>query len=1037
MYLDLPDQHSVLLTCRALFKKTVPTLYRSPFRAIMTFDDWKSLGAPSSSPHLPHPFRNDSNTSTNRDNNISNTKLSGNMIINNTNANVNQRKTGGTVDDPGCGNGTCTIDNGNVQSTGRLNSTSSSSVSSSSTGSTAASSASVSATTSKTTISTAAAVAALSSATKAVLHVTSALQGRHLATSQAQQQQEKNTRQQKQQKPKRPSSLQRRSYSDYHKNISNDSTTHTSNGKNSSSKVASVSQVNLRARGNSSGSSHASFSYSSGYNNGHDSSSSNNNISNGKGDYHQHYYPNNHHTIHTFLNNNTKIANAAPAAFTQSYAAPISPELQQLRLCKMTRLLQLLIACTSVQARLPALRYPGYGQQWIRPPCKIDYLKYFSDYQGAGEMMIQCFHLLFADLIPAQSDDSDYDSSNGGGNNNRGGHDEEERKNQGGYGSSNSSSSSSSSKHTRNQEAYMVLFQILREFMSHNAEQIQTLSVSAVYTIEHATALVPQLASVTRLEITDLEKTSQDVRVDLVVDFIKSHRMLFGPILKDIVLVEKHALGSIVPGTLSASTFMAIPSLSSTSSSPALASTFASIATTISAPSSPSSPISPASSLGSVFTAYSAAVRIPTSVNSNLGQNNNTLAIIDAFKGLEKIDATGWANCILYLDHILPAPITTGSPPNRSILAAAAPGAPMVTTGAVTTASTSTATSLKRLWLSYYFPASESVDSKVARLGDILTRCRSLTEVRLPIRRGDVFAWATQEKKTALICAPILKSSTAKHLPPMKRIHIQGPSLELMDCLHDASFAFQDTLEDLEASSRLRIWQPTTLEWDWTMKRLRRLKLEGEICLYFCLESLVRCPALEELELVLTPKTGSRAVARQDVRGSTGYLQQHRQQQYQHQHQHQHQHRYLVWPGTNSHHGGDRAEGEVEGGGAGHFWAQQDPGKNLLLFIRSREMYRISSLPHLKSLALVGPFQVPDLALRHIANKCKRLQDLTLDQTVGITIGGLLLAVEDMRRLENLDLSLDVVDLKLVTVAARQKLHHLKSISLTSLRHEE
>ncbi|KAG0266918.1 hypothetical protein BG011_000057 [Mortierella polycephala] len=458
-------------------------------------------------------------------------------------------------------------------------------------------------------------------------------------------------------------------------------------------------------------------------------------------------------------------------------------------------------------------------------------------------------------------------------------------------------------------EAFKVLYQIQKEFMTHNAPQIRTLSLSAVHTVDHATTLVPQLAMVTRLELTDLGDAS--FQAEPLVDFIKSHRMLFGPVLKEIILVEKQP--------------------SATSTTPF----------TFPAPASPT--MIP-------FAGY----------NARITSASNVAAVIEAFRNPECIDATAWTNCILYLDRL----------------------------------STS---QLKKLWLSYAFPPFEAADGKVARLAEFLERCRRLEQIRVPIRRSDVFAWAAREKKTSLICTPILAGSKSKRLPYMRTVHIQGPTLELMDCVQDVAFAFRDTLEDLEACSRLRVWQPSTLEWQWAMPRLTRLRLEGEISLYFCLDSLKWCSALEELSLA-TIATEDRKLHPQQQLNQRLLFQ-------------QHPHLTLT-----AFHG-------------------SDPGLNLLIYIRSQELHSIANLKRLRVLNICGPWQIQDTALRRIAERCRRLKVLHLDQTVGTTIGGILLAVENMKRLERLTLRLDIVDLVLVRVAIR-KLTSLSSLQLTSLYKE-
>ncbi|KAF9927177.1 hypothetical protein BGZ65_006912 [Modicella reniformis] len=598
--------------------------------------------------------------------------------------------------------------------------------------------------------------------------------------------------------------------------------------------------------------------------------------------------------------------------------------LEQVKLNRITRLLQLLIACTSVQARLPALRYPGYGQQWIRAPCRVDYLQHYIDQQQGGEIMIQCFHLLFADLIQCRSDDETQ-----------------------GLGSGIIPIA------PPDKEAYRVLYQIQREFMTHCALRIRTLSFSVAQTVEHAISLVPQLVAVTRLELTDLEAIAESRSttdaVEKVLDFVKSHRMLFGPILKDLSLAGQptgnYKLLTVPNSPMS-------PTMTGLTTPPT------------SVPSSPTTPFGPWSS--SPF-ADSYTTRVPSITNKN--HQNNILAIIEAIKDPERIDALGWTSAILYLDRIPP-------------------------------------TELKSLWLSFAFPPSESVDSKAARLSEYLDRCRKLEELRAPIRRPDVFGWAAHEKKSSLICAPILAGSKTKRLPNLRRIHLQGPSHELMDCLLDAAFAFQDTLQDLEACSRLPVWQPTILDWEWYMPQLTRLRLEGQISMHFSLDALQRCPVLEELSL------------------STFATEDSNDQRPEHLIQNPHQHHYNHLPHQYQHHQPQY-----------HYHQIPDPAAGLLMYIRSQEMHRIGSCTRLKTLRLAGPWPIPDIALRRVADRCKRLRELALDRTLRTTTGGVLLAVENMHKLERLDLRMDVEDLHLVRVVAR-KLPSLSHVRVTSLRRE-
>jgi len=619
----------------------------------------------------------------------------------------------------------------------------------------------------------------------------------------------------------------------------------------------------------------------------------------------------------------------------------------------MAHLLQLLIACASkLQARLPALRYPGYGQHWIRPPCKVDYLQHFVDHQKI-HVAIQCFALLFADLIRCPNTDADgqpmYPFP------------------------------------APDKEAYKVLYQIQKAFIVHAASQISTLSLSAPNTVEHARDSVANLSKMTRLELRDLD---QEFRVDLILDFIQSHRFLNGPILKGITLVESKGAP---PGSETNAATKAPLSLTSPFMTSGNSGTVTTSAATITGGNGGGSG-SVSGSKSTPNMVVSKAMPTPFAAYTRpLAMHDHILSVLDAIKDLEQFDATAWPSCILYIDRL---PLAR----------------------------------LQSLWLSFHFPASESAESPAARLAESLERCRQLQQLRVPIRRADVFRWAALEKKTAQICAPILAGPRTKRLPKMRRIHLQGPTLDLMDCVQDAAFAFQDTLEDLEVHSRLRIWQPTTLDFQWTMRRLTRLKLVGEISLHFSLDSLTGCPAIEELWLSIFSSSSpcSQLMAASATVDSNS-----------------------TFPSTTSPLatmfspgplGGSNSVGNNSGQSSGQGSAAsslrfQDPGSNLLFYIRSREMHQIAHLRQLRLLYLSGDWQIPDQALRQIADSCTRLRELTLLETVGTTIGGILLAVEQMKAMERLELRLDVVDLALVRVVTK-KLERLEWLHLTSLRVE-
>ncbi|KAF9329072.1 hypothetical protein BG006_007844 [Podila minutissima] len=414
------------------------------------------------------------------------------------------------------------------------------------------------------------------------------------------------------------------------------------------------------------------------------------------------------------------------------YCASTASTLDQLKWSKMARLLQLLIACTDVQARLPALRYPGYGQQWIRPPCKVDYLRHYIDHQNFAAIVL-CFPYLFADksssceLLAATDPCTVPQGSN----------------------------------------VLKVMFQIQRAFMAHTACRIRTLSVSAASMELLVVPMIPQLARVTSLELTDLD---QDFALEPILDFIKSHRMLVGPILKNIRL------------------------------------------------------------MGRSFTPSRLDTLVLTSIKNSRLNADKVRTILGAIRDLEKVDGQAWMPSV----GLLGFKDVVASSNNLKVLKCSFPPAP------------------SSVWSSY-FPLPHGTHDIHIDWSSLLEKCRSLEQIRIPVRHGDLYRWAYHEKKSTLICAPILPRTQTKRLPHMHRIHLCGATVDLLDTLADVAFAFQDTLQDLEAHSWLRVWQPATLEFDWTLSRLTRLVLDGELSLYFSLDSLAWCPMLEHLSLSTDP----------------------------------------------------------------------------------------------------------------------------------------------------------------------------------------
>ncbi|KAF9927566.1 hypothetical protein FBU30_003073 [Linnemannia zychae] len=879
-FLDLPDHHSLLLTCRYIFYKVVPVLYRSPFRLLLAYDGKISpqslpthyptppstataatFSPPPYSPSSLSPYSSASDPSslipvsstlysTTRTTFTPATATLTTVKLARSNSSIDSNHSNHSI---GGGNGTVG-GSGSLRHSARrhtsnphsLRKASASSVSSASTSSTSSSSTYTAATAFTTAASSYSPPSARPIGTASSVSASSPIRSVH------------------------GSSLHQRSLSDHPKEFS------------SSSAGTSPSNTTI----------------------GH------------------HHHPKAHLSIITHQQQQQQSFYHGTSATAGGTTAPLMSQCDGWKLKRMSRLLQLLIACTSIQARLPALRYPGYGQQWIRSPCMVDYLLFYTDQQQGGEIMIQCFHLLFADLVHCRWED-------------------EAR----GLGVPIS---------PPDNEAYKVLYQIQREFVAHHPAKIRTLSVSVAHTIDHAITLAPQLGKVTRLELTDLEL---EFKVDQVVDFIKSHRMVFGPILKDITLKKKRIEAPVNKGPSSPESLRG----GYQSSLFSFGSTGSPVSSTATFPPHPAPTGYSSATENSLSTSPPAAliqslIKFPRSTITH-SMPNPIITILESIKGLEHLDATDWDECILYLDQ-LPS------------------------------------SNLKRLWLNSTLPPPTSpsyalAEQQLVTLSDKLKQWRQLEEVKLPIRSNNVFAWAADEKRSALISSPILAGSRTKRLPNMRVIHLEGPTLDIVDGVRDAAFAFQSTLRDLEARSKVRVWHPTIIEWEWKMPRLTRLTLEGEISLYFSLDALSRCPALEELTLAT----------------SIRYPQQPHLSRQEH-------------PPLSP---------------LPHLARGENPGGDLLLFIRSQEIRSIASLKNLRRLSLHGAWQLPDRVLRRIADQCLKLKELTLDRTVGMTIGGVLLGVENMHRLEKLDLRLDIVDLALVRVVTR-KLAFLTSVKLTSPR---
>ncbi|KAF9179063.1 hypothetical protein BGZ51_005699 [Haplosporangium sp. Z 767] len=188
-----------------------------------------------------------------------------------------------------------------------------------------------------------------------------------------------------------------------------------------------------------------------------------------------------------------------------------------------------------------------------------------------------------------------------------------------------------------------------------------------------------------------------------------------------------------------------------------------------------------------------------------------------------------------------------------------------------------------------------------------LAQCGKLERLRMRIRDGDLFAWATAEARVSMnqdrqgvlsrslslptsrlhhtsssslspsyVSAP--PTSTPWQLfqyhhsyydeepepwrhgpPPIKSLELTGDDKSLLPAVQDAVDAFRDSLKDLKAVSMTNTmdyeleFNIKPLTWSWPMSRLTVLDLEGEIVLAFEFSALGFCPMLKTLRLSLPP----------------------------------------------------------------------------------------------------------------------------------------------------------------------------------------
>ncbi|KAG0269010.1 hypothetical protein DFQ27_005116 [Actinomortierella ambigua] len=535
----------------------------------------------------------------------------------------------------------------------------------------------------------------------------------------------------------------------------------------------------------------------------------------------------------------------------------------QQKLVQTARLVQLFLACIrSIQSRLPALCYPGYGRQWVRPPCTTDYLKYFVDH-SSGSLLIRSFSHLFADLIkePWKSAEINLNAST--------------------------------------LPIIQVQNRIHQAFIEHNPENIQILAIS-VTNFRSISSQAHALSTLTTLELTDV---TRDFDLESVIDFIRSHRMVFGRAL--VHLRFRASYGRLRPAAC------------------------------------------------------------------------DLMKILETMREPETVDLSGWRDALFYISKIPTDEL-------RTLLFSLTDLAPGL---------------------------------DVATIWKFMERCQHLGHLRMPVMDARQFEWAAAHKRKMLISRPILATKRSTLLSSMKRIELEGPVNLMIPCIKDALFAYQSSLKKMWARTSapsVSTWAASVVLFECRLPFLTELHLEGPICFQFELPSLTQLPALRTLRLRAEPSEYASAIVpigplvMTSLARSSSSIQ-----------------------STVS--SMAKSSSSILEGRSSPSLSLSELGQRVQR--QSNDLRFIAFLPRLAELTLHGPWTMADTYLRLIADHCRRLSHVELVHTVGTTIGGLLLAIENMRRLEFLRLHLHAVsDLYLVYVA-KKKLVFSPDFDVTACAH--
>ncbi|KAF9961783.1 hypothetical protein BGZ70_008202 [Mortierella alpina] len=127
----------------------------------------------------------------------------------------------------------------------------------------------------------------------------------------------------------------------------------------------------------------------------------------------------------------------------------------------------------------------------------------------------------------------------------------------------------------------------------------------------------------------------------------------------------------------------------------------------------------------------------------------------------------------------------------------------------------------------------------------LIQQCANLSTLQLGVQTSTAFSWAVDRYNLDPLS-----------LQQLKLLHLSSPrTATIKQVLDDCLYAFRDSLEDVKgiALKLSPVPSPIPFGWTWPLQRLSVLSLQGELAVWFDLESLRFCPKLTELCLVLYP----------------------------------------------------------------------------------------------------------------------------------------------------------------------------------------